>query len=79
MAEGRYEGYLVIDWWGGSMKLRRSKPELLPYEVAVKFRLIIKVPLLEIPVVDVGTIEVPAVKVEATEFEAVEVEPVKEE
>ena len=79
MPEGKYEGYLVIDWRHGSMKLRMSKPELLPYEVALKFRLTIKVPILEIPVLNLGTIEIPETKVEETEFEPVIAEPVEGE
>jgi len=78
MPEKRYEGYIVIDWRHGSMKLRVSKPELQPYEVAVKFRLTVKVPTIEIPVLDLGTLEIPEAKIEATEFEPVEVEPTGE-
>ncbi len=74
--EAKYSGYLIIDWRNGSMKLRQSPPVLAPYEVAIKFKVGIKVPSLAIPVIDIGTIEVPEVKVEATEFEP---EPLTEE
>ena len=73
-----YEGYLIINWRDGKMYLRKSPPSLLPYEVAVKFRLGISVPSLQIPVINMGTIEIPEVKVEATEFEPVEENPVEE-
>lgn len=76
MAEKNYSGYLIIDWRGGSMRLRQSTPTLLPYEVAIKFKVGVKVPNLQIPVIDIGTIEVPEVKVEAAEFEP---EPLQEE
>lgn len=71
MATGNYQGYLIINWRNGSMRLRLSEPDLMPYEVAVKFKLAISVPDLQIPVIDAGTIEIPEVKVEATEFEEV--------
>lgn len=71
MATGNYQGYLIVNWRDGSMKLRISPPELMPYEVAVKFKLAISVPTLEIPVINMGTVEIPEVKVEASEFESV--------
>jgi len=75
MPQKSYAGYLIINWRDGNMRLRQSSPSLLPYEVAVKFKVTVKVPDLQIPVIDMGTIEVPEVKVEATEFEA---EPLEE-
>ena len=69
MPTENYAGYLIIDWRNGSMRRRQSSPALQPYEVAIKFKVAIKVPELMIPVIDIGTIEVPEVKVEATEFE----------
>lgn len=69
MSENNYKGYLIIDWRKGSMRLRQSIPNLRPYEVAVKFKVAIKVPDLSIPVVNLGTIEIPETKVEKTEFD----------
>lgn len=74
MTEKDYSGYLIINWRDGRMRLRVSTPSLEPYEIAVKYKLKVRVPDLEIPVIDIGVIEIPEVKVEATEFETVPIE-----
>ena len=73
--EATYQAYLILNWRDGQIRLRMSTPNLMPYEVAIKIKVNVRVPRLAIPVIDVGTIEIPETKVEATEFE---VEPLEE-
>ena len=69
MAVKQFSGYIVVDWRLGGMKLRKERPRLNPYEVAVMFNMSINVPDAKIPQVNLE-VEVPLAAIETVTGDA---------
>ena len=66
--ERKYSGFLIFNWQTNATRIRHKLPKVRCFEVAIKYKVILKLPDCPVPTMDMGTIEIPNAIVESTEM-----------